>query len=93
MFRQFAFFKRAVVAANLLWVPFNSPVNLSHSVPAPIRVATRQDARPAGRPAVRTVSDRPACDPAPAGDGRNSVGRGLPSYTGGLTEEQMRALD
>lgn len=93
MFPQFAFFKRAFVAANLLCMPSSSAVNLGRVLPAPIRGAVQQTARPAARPAVRPMSDPPSRDRAPAGEGRNSDGGGLPSYTGGLTEAQMRALD
>jgi hypothetical protein len=89
---------------------------------APIRAAVQQDARPAGRPTARPVSDLRGSDPAPVGEGLNSDGRGAHAniedlrrrldaneaelrtlrgqqqwrtdvYTGGLTEEQMRALD
>jgi hypothetical protein len=90
--------------------------------PAPNRAEVQRDARPAGRPTARQVSDRHGSDPAPAGEGLNSDFRGAHAnvedlrrridadeanlrslrarlqqrtdvYTGGLTEEQMRALD
>jgi len=93
MFGHVTFFRRAFVAANLVCATSNSPANLSPSPPAPIRAAVQQDARPVARPAVRLISDLPGRDPAPAGDRLNCDCRGLPSYTGGLTEEQMRAMD
>jgi hypothetical protein len=93
MFRYIGFFKRAMVAANLFCVPANSPANLSPSLAAPIRAAVRQAARPAARPTVRPVSDPPGRDPAPVEDGQKCDCRGLPSYNGGLTEEQMRAME
>ncbi|HEV2968773.1 MAG TPA: hypothetical protein VGY55_02215 [Pirellulales bacterium] len=93
MFRHFGFFKRAIVAANLLWVPSNSHANLSPSLPAPVRAAVQQVARPAARPIARPVSDLPGRDPAPAGEKMNCDCREMPSYTGGLTEAQMRAMD
>jgi len=89
MFPQFALFKQAIVAANLLWMPSSSPTNLSPPVPAPVRAAVQYDARPAARP----VSDRPSRGPAPAGDELKCDCRGLPSYTAGLTEAQIRAMD
>jgi hypothetical protein len=103
-------------------VASNRHTNHSPSLPAPIRAAVQQDARPAGRPTARQVSDLRGSDPAPAGEGLNSESRGAHAniedlrhridadeanlrtlraqlqqrtdvYTGGLTEEQMRALD
>lgn len=93
MFPQIALFKQAIVAANLLWMPSSSPTNLSPPLPAPVRAAVQYDARPAARPAARPVSDRPSRGPAPAGDELKCDCRGLPSYTGGLSEAQMRAMD
>ena len=93
MFRHIAFFKRALVAANLLCVPANSHANPNPSLPAPIRAAVQENVRRAARPAVRPISDLRGRDPAPAGNGLNCDCQGLPSYTGGLTEEQMRAMD
>jgi hypothetical protein len=93
MFPQFAFFKPAFITASLLCMPSSSPANLGRLLPAPIRGAVQQDVRPAVRTAARPISDPPVHDRARAGEGRNSDGGGLPSYTGGLTEAQMRALD
>jgi hypothetical protein len=93
MFRQIAFFKPVVVAANLMCVPANGPTNVNLPLPAPIRAAVQQDARPAARPAVRLIAVPSDRDPAPESDGRKRNSGGLPSYTGGLTEEQMRAMD
>ena len=93
MFPQIAFFKPVVVAANLMCVPANGPTNVSLSLPAPIRAAVQQDTRPAARPAVRLIAVPSDRDPAPESSGRNCYRGGLPSYTGGMTEEQMRAMD
>jgi hypothetical protein len=93
MFGHVAFFRRAFVAANLVCAASNSPANLSPSPPAPIRAAVQQDARPAARPAVQLIPDLPGRNPAPAGDRMNCDCRGLPSYTDGPPDEQMRGVD
>lgn len=89
MFRHFLFFKPAVVAVNLMCMPSDNTTNAIPSPPPP-HTAVQQVARPAARtvsaPRIREQSPASA---APSCDCRG----GLPSYTGGMTEEQMRAMD
>jgi len=98
MFHHIGFFKQVIVAANLLYVPSNSHANLSPSLPAPIRAAVQQDARPDGRLAVRPISDPRDRDPARAGEVLNSDGRGAPANIENLRrridadEAELRAL-
>jgi hypothetical protein len=90
MFHLATFFKQAVIAAHLACATSVNQTTHDSTPPAPRAAAVRFDARLVAPPFVRPVSI-PSREAAPSGDGRSCDCRNF--YNGGLTEEQMRALD
>jgi hypothetical protein len=88
MFLHSAFFRQSLLAAIVLCV--NGPAIHNAAPPAPIRAAAQTETRQTAPPVLRQVY-RPNFDPAPASDGPKFDYRNL--YNGGMTEEQMRAMD
>ena len=84
------FFRQVVIAAHLTCATSVNPTTHDLTPPAPRAAAIRLDARPVAPPVLRpvSVSNR---EMAPANDGRSCDCRNF--YNGGLTEEQMRAMD